>query len=76
MDVSLNKTTSPNIMGIDPVSLVLESTLSIGLAGFIATFLSFVIYISHSPKIDKKAPAFTSDAFPFIGSWRFFTQKM
>ncbi|KAF8852512.1 putative cytochrome P450 [Acephala macrosclerotiorum] len=43
---------------------------------FIAIFASFLVYLSYTPKVDKRAPAFTSEAVPFIGSWNFFTQKM
>jgi hypothetical protein len=32
--------------------------------------------VSYTPKVDPKAPAFTKDTVPFVGSWRFFTQKM
>ncbi|KAJ3493732.1 hypothetical protein NLG97_g4548 [Lecanicillium saksenae] len=38
--------------------------------------LVVLLYMSATPKVDKKAPAFTSNATPLIGSWNFFTQKM
>ncbi|KAF1952292.1 putative cytochrome P450 [Byssothecium circinans] len=39
-------------------------------------FISLLAYMSYTPKVDKRAPAFTSDTVPFIGSWNFFFKKM
>ena len=50
--------------------------LRVAMTSFIAIFVSFLAYLSYTPKVDKRAPAFTSDTVPFIGSWNFFTQKM
>lgn len=76
MDLTSNMTSSHPLLGIQLVSHDFQSPLTLGLAGFMTTLFSFLAYLSYSPKIDKKAPAFTSDTVPFIGSWRFFTQKL
>lgn len=46
------------------------------LTTFMTLFLGFVAYFSQTPEIDRRAPVFTKDTLPFIGSWSFFTQKM
>ena len=78
MDFTLNVTSfSDNLLlGVDRNLLSFQSPMTIGLASVIATFFSFLAYLSYSPRIDKKAPAFTTDTVPFIGSWRFLTQKL
>ena len=76
MDSTLNMTSTHPLSGIDMISHDFHSPLTLGLAGFIATLFSSLAYLSYSPKVDKKSPAFTSDTVPFIGSWRFFTQKL
>lgn len=53
-----------------------QSPVTLGLAGFIATFISLLAYLSYSPRVDKESPAFTSDTVLFVGSWRFFTHKL
>ncbi|KAF2272824.1 putative cytochrome P450 [Westerdykella ornata] len=53
-----------------------QSLTTLGVAGFIASFVSFLAYLSYTPKVDKRAPAFTSYTVPIIGSWRFYTQKL
>jgi sterol 14-demethylase len=53
----------------------IRSPVTLGLAGFLATCISYLAYLSYSPRIDKAAPEFTSDTVPLVGSWRFFTQK-
>lgn len=52
-----------------------QSLVSLGLAGFVATLITFLAYLSYTPKVDKRSPAFTSDTALFIGSWGFFTRK-
>ncbi|KAF2723083.1 putative cytochrome P450 [Polychaeton citri CBS 116435] len=53
-----------------------QSPLTIGLAGVTALFLGFMVYLFYTPKVDSRSPAFTTDTIPFIGSYRFFTQKI
>lgn len=73
---SYNFTSPETPIWTDLGSNGLQASLTLGLAGFVATFVSLLAYLSYTPKVDSKAPAFTSDTVPFIGSWRFFTQKM
>ncbi len=51
------------------------SPVSLGLVSFTAIFITFLAYLSYTPKIDKRAPAFTSDTALFIGSWGFFKRR-
>lgn len=67
------KALEPNI---DLDSEQFRTFMTLGLAGFIGVLMSFLAYLSYSPKIDIKAPAFTKDTVPFIGSWGFFSRKM
>ena len=76
MDFTSNMTSAKLLSEMDLSSQDFQAPVTLGLAGFVATFLSFLAYLSYSPKVDPKAPAFTSDTVPFIGSWRFFTEKM
>ncbi|KAF2178413.1 putative cytochrome P450 [Zopfia rhizophila CBS 207.26] len=80
MDLASNVTsniTSPDLPLGTYLDLVLSQSLAtLGLAGFIATFISFLAYLSYSPRANKKSPAFTSDTVLFLGSWRFFTHKL
>ena len=76
MDFTSNVTSDNLLSGVDLASNDFQSPRTIGLASVIATFFSFLAYLSYSPRIDKKAPAFTTDTVPFVGSWRFFTQKL
>jgi hypothetical protein len=76
MDFTSNMTSTNLLSGIDLNSHDFQSPVTLGLAGFIATFISFLAYLSYSPGVDKKSPAFTSDTVLFVGSWRFFTQKL
>jgi hypothetical protein len=52
------------------------SSSTLGLSGLVTMCLGLLAYLSYTPKVDPKAPAFTKDTAPFVGSWRFFTQKM
>ncbi|KUJ11672.1 putative cytochrome P450 [Mollisia scopiformis] len=77
MDLAFNHTShsiSPDMLSW--IDLASESAATIGSTALIATLVSALAYLSYTPKVDKKSPAFTSDTFPFIGSWRFFTQKI
>lgn len=70
---STNSNMSPSWMdagfgGLEPRTAALATFLSI--------FASVLAYLSYTPKIDGRAPALTTDAVPFIGSWNFFIQKM
>ena len=52
-----------------------QSPVSLALVGLVTTFITFLAYLSYTPKIDLKAPAFTSDTTPFIGSWGFYSRR-
>lgn len=54
--------------GLHPLTAVMTT--------FMTAFLSLAAYMSYTPKCDGKAPAFTSDSTPFLGSWNFFFKKM
>ena len=75
-DLTLNMVFTSNMTSMDLNSQDVQSPVSLGLAGFMATFISFLAYLSYTPRVHKKSPAFTSDTVPFIGSWRFFTHKL
>lgn len=69
--------TSPHIaIWATAGSQAFATSATLGLSGLVTIFLSFLAYLSYTPKVDPRAPAFTKDTVPFIGSWRFFTQKM
>jgi hypothetical protein len=76
MEFVSNLTSSTFLASMDLNSQDFQSPVTIGLAGFIATLLSLLAYMSYSLQVDKRSPAFTPDTVPFIGSWRFFTQKL
>lgn len=57
-------------------SQAIVTSSALGLSGLVTMFLGLLAYLSYTPKVDPRAPAFTKDSVPFIGSWRFFTQKM
>ncbi|KAF3763196.1 cytochrome P450 [Cryphonectria parasitica EP155] len=50
--------------------------ITAGLSSITAILVTFLAYLSYTPKVDKNSPAFTTDTLPFVGSWRFLTQKM
>ena len=52
-----------------------QSPVSLALVGLVVTLITFLAYLSYTPKIDLKAPAFTSDTTPFIGSWGFYSRR-
>ncbi|KKA17947.1 Uncharacterized protein T310_8106 [Rasamsonia emersonii CBS 393.64] len=68
-------TSKINLAWMDLHSDHLQSPVTLGLAGFVATLISFLAYLSYTPRVDKRSPAFTSDTVPFVGSWGFFTRK-
>lgn len=51
-------------------------SISAGLVISVSILGGFLMYLSYTPDLDKRAPAFTKDALPLIGSWNFFVQKM
>ena len=82
LDLTSNVDITPNITSTDYlVSEVdlnphdLQSPVTWGLAGFIATVISFLAYLSWSTKVDERSPQFTSDKILFTSSWRFSTHK-
>ncbi|EED18907.1 cytochrome P450, putative [Talaromyces stipitatus ATCC 10500] len=76
METVTNLTSSTLVARMDFNAQNFQSPVTISLAGLLATLISLLAYMSYSPPIDKRSPAFTSDTVPFIGSWRFFTQKL
>jgi hypothetical protein len=69
--------TSPHIaIWATAGSQAFASSSTLGLSGLVTMCLGLLAYLSYTPKVDPRAPAFTKDTVPFIGSWRFFTQKM
>lgn len=60
------------------VSLLISqmSPVTLWIAGFIAiASIVFLGYLSYTPRVDKRAPAFTSDTTLFIGSWSYFKRR-
>ncbi|KAM0794057.1 cytochrome P450 [Usnea florida] len=45
------------------------------LGWFVAALISYLAYLSYTPKFNRKSPAFTTDTVPLIGSWGFMTRK-
>ena len=69
--------TSPHVaIWVTAGSQAFAASSTFGLSGLITVCLGLLAYLSYAPKVDPRAPAFTKDTVPFIGSWRFFTQKM
>ncbi|OJJ96979.1 hypothetical protein ASPACDRAFT_33648 [Aspergillus aculeatus ATCC 16872] len=46
-----------------------------GLVATVTTFLAYIVFLSYTPRVDKKSPQFTPNTVPLVGSWSFFTQK-
>lgn len=51
-----------------------QSPLTIGLSALVAFVFTFLVYVSSSPSIHPKAPAFTSDMTTFLGATGFTTR--
>jgi hypothetical protein len=51
-----------------------QSPLTIGLSTLVAFVFSLLVYVSSSPKVHPKAPAFTSDMTTFLGATGFTTR--
>lgn len=75
LTLKMDFTSKINLAWMDLHSDHLQSPVTLGLAGFVATLISFLAYLSYTPRVDKRSPAFTSDTVPFVGSWGFFTRK-
>ena len=52
-----------------------QAPVTLGLASIVAAVISFVAFLSYTPKIDKKSPAFTPERTPFVGSLGFLTKQ-
>lgn len=76
MDFTLNMTSTSLLSGMELNPHDIQLPVTLVLAGFIAASISFLAYLSYSPRVDKKSPAFTSDTVLYVGSWRFFTHKL
>jgi sterol 14-demethylase len=46
-----------------------------GTAAFLAVLLSALAFLSYTPRVHQKSPAFTSHKLPFIGSLGFTTEQ-
>lgn len=72
----INQTSTDLPSGMDmKLDIFPHSPVTLTLVGFATTFITFLAYLSYTPKIDLKAPAFTSDTTPFIGSWGFYSRR-
>ncbi|KAL2195267.1 putative cytochrome P450 oxidoreductase [Corynascus similis CBS 632.67] len=58
----------------EPDKLDFQSPLTVGLSALVAFVFSFFIYVSSSPRIHPKAPAFTSDMTTILGATGFTTR--
>lgn len=76
LDYATNHTSPHVAIWATAGSQAFAATSTFGLSGLVTLCLGFLAYLSYTPKVDPRAPAFTKDTVPFIGSWRFFTQKM
>ncbi|KAA6409264.1 MAG: cytochrome P450 [Lasallia pustulata] len=54
MDFTSNMTSTKLLSRVDLNSHDFQSPVTLGLAGFIATFISFLAYLSYSPRVDNK----------------------
>ncbi|RMZ83615.1 hypothetical protein DV738_g927, partial [Chaetothyriales sp. CBS 135597] len=74
----ITNTTWSDLPGALPFTshFVLDSPVTTGLAGVTSLVLTFLAYVSYTPKVDPRSPAFTTETYPIIGSWKFFTEKM
>ena len=72
--INMNLTDYPLKMDTE-IDSFQQFPVSLALVGFVSTFATFLAYLSYTPKIDSKAPAFTSDTMPFIGSWGFYSRR-
>ena len=72
----IEMTSDSYLHGPNPTSDILQqSPVTLGLTGFVASLITFLAYLSYTPKIDKRSPAFTSDKTPFIGSYGFYSRR-
>ncbi|RAH41256.1 cytochrome P450 [Aspergillus brunneoviolaceus CBS 621.78] len=46
-----------------------------GLVATVTTVLAYIVFLSYTPRVDRKSPKFTPNTVPLVGSWSFFTQK-
>lgn len=63
-----------NVAGLDLNPMDLQSPWGAYLPVLMA--LGFLAYLSYTPRIKGKIPAFTPETYPIIGSYRFFTHKL
>ena len=76
LDQAINLTSPHVAIWATAGSQAFLASSTFGLSGLITLCLGFLAYLSYTPKVDPRAPTFTKDTVPFIGSWRIFTQKM
>ena len=72
----MNETLLDLPLGLDiNLDIFRHSPVMLALVGLVTSSLTFLAYLSYTPKIDLRAPAFTSDTTPFIGSWGFYSRR-
>ena len=72
----INETLPDPPLGIDiELDIFPHIPVTLALVGLVITSITFLAYLSYTPKIDVRAPAFTSDTTPFIGSWGFYKRR-
>ena len=57
------------------IDLVQSSSATLALGAVLAALMSVLAFLSYTPRIDKRAPAFTRHKHPLIGSADFMWHK-
>jgi sterol 14-demethylase len=52
-----------------------QSPRTVGVAALVTALLSLLAFVSYSPRIHPKAPKFTSDTVPILGSLGYGTRQ-
>jgi hypothetical protein len=73
MEFISNATSARIPQGINFEPLPYQSSMAYLLPGLMA--IGLFAFLSYTPQVPKGVPAFTSEKYPFIGSYRFFTHK-
>lgn len=66
--ITKDNTTSMDLEGF-------QSPVTYGVAAFVAMFFSLLAFVSYAPRTDKRAPKFTADTMPILGSFGFATRQ-
>jgi hypothetical protein len=73
--VKMNNSTLPAQMASLDLDIFQSSSATLGLGALLATFMSFLAFLSYTPRIDKRAPVFTKHTYPLIGAANFIWRK-